>query len=203
MSKYTLLRLLSRFFYVSQYPEWACSYMSRWIMWVTKGQQKCLRQFKSGLNGIKEHQQARHWKALRSVWGWMLRAHWGPRGAKHKGPISCSQHKQNGHGSSSVALTYRFSHFTDSPTLRIIIRHKALDFKGINRFEHMYRALLSSLDKHVTLLHFLQYSPTKYLFSLLTCISAAAGALSFNHNTGCALRRAAGLWYAADWDNNW
>lgn len=34
------------------------------------------------------------------------------------------------------------------------------------------------------------------------CISVAAGALSFNHNMGCALGRAVGLCYAADWDNN-
>lgn len=54
--------------------------------------------------------------------------------AKHKGPILRSQHKQNGHKSSSVALTYRFSHFADFPALRIIMWPRAL--MGINRLGH-------------------------------------------------------------------
>lgn len=164
------------------------SHTCHWgIMWVTKEQQKCLHNLKSQSNGIKDKLVQGHWTAWRSVWGWILRAHWGPHGVKHKGPISCSQHKQNGHRSSSVALTYQFSHFTDFPTLRIIIWPRALSFKGINRSEYLLclsQCSLSSLDEHVTLLYFPQYLPTKYLFSLLTCISVAAGALSLNHNMG-------------------
>lgn len=159
---------------------WASSNMSWGIMWVTKEQQKCLHKLKKRLNGIKE--ELEKLKSWRPVWGWNLRAHRGPHGVKHKGPISCSQHKQNGHRSSSVALTYRLSHFTDFPTLRIIIWPRALSFKGINRSEdHLCwsQSSLSSLHEHVTLLDFPQPLPTKYLFSLLTCISAAAGALSF------------------------
>lgn len=155
--KYSSSRLLFRAVYVRQYQShWAVSYVSRWIMWVTKEQQKCLHKLKSGLNGIKELVR-RHWKAWQSVWGWILRAHRGPHAVKHKGPISCSQHKQNGHRSSSVALTYRFSHSTDFPTLRIIIRPRALSFKGINRSEHHVctnQSSFSSLDEHVTLLLF-------------------------------------------------
>lgn len=119
--------------------------MSRWIMWVTKEQQKCLHKLKSGLNGIKEELVRRNWKAWRHVRGWILRAHRGPHGVKHKGPISCSQHKQNGHRSSSVALTYRFSHFTDFPTLRIIIRPRALSFTGIINRSRMHESELFEL----------------------------------------------------------
>lgn len=129
-------------------------------MWVTKEQQKCLHKLKSWLNGIKEKLVQRHWKAWRSVQGWILRAHWGPHGVKHKGPILRSQHKQNGHRSSSVALTYRFSHSTDFPTLGIIIWPRALSFKGINRSQYpasVNPSSLSSFDEHVTLLYILQH----------------------------------------------
>lgn len=153
----------------------------------------------------KKEPVQRHWKAPWSVWGWILRAHQGPHSVKHKGPILRSQHKQNGHRSSSVALTYRFSHFTDSPTPRIIIWPRALSFKGINRSEYPIcesQSSSSSLGECVTLLYFLQFMPIKFSFSLLTYIPVRAGALSLKHNMGCALRRAVGLWYAADWDND-
>jgi len=147
-----------------------------------KGTTKMLAQIKETIKWDQRRTSAEKLKSWRPVWGWNLRAHRGPHGVKHKGPISCSQHKQNGHRSSSVALTYRFSHFTDFPTLRIIIWPRALSFKGINRSEdHLCwsQSSFSSLHEHVTLLDFPQPLPTKYLFSLLTCISAAAGALSF------------------------
>lgn len=97
------------------------------------------------------------------MWGWILRAHRGPHGVKHKGPISCSQHKQNGHKSSSVALTYRFSHFTDFPTLRIIIRPRALGFKGINRLEYqVWMSYIRDLG-----VHFMNMWP--FFISCCTC----------------------------------
>lgn len=145
----------------------------------------------------------RNWKAWRRARGWILRAHRGPHGVKHKGPISCSQHKQNGHRSSSVALTYRFSHFTDFPTLRIIIRPRALSFTGINRSEHHVCMNLSSFEFTWWTCDFTLFPAAlvnKIFISFIDMyISGAAGASSF---MGCVLRRAVGLWYAADWDNN-
>lgn len=98
----------------------------RWLTWITKEQQK-------GLLKLKRVAWTEHWKTCRSVWGWILRAHRGPHGVRHKGSISCSQHKQNGYRSSSVTVTYQFSHFTDFLTLRIMAGPRVLRFKGISR----------------------------------------------------------------------
>lgn len=108
---------------------WAFSYVSWGIMWVTKEQQKCTHKLKSRLNGIKDELMRRQLKKRSPAVcaGLNIAGHIrGPHGVKHKGPILCSQHKQNGHRSSSVPLTYRFPHFTDSPALRIIIWPRAL-----------------------------------------------------------------------------
>lgn len=133
--------------------------------------------------------------------------YWGPiealKSAKHKGPILRFQHKQNGHRSSSVALTYRFSHFADFPILRIIIWPRALSFKGINRISCMCKSELFEFSLTIMSPCFISCrTPQQTIFFIdMHYISVAAETLSFNHNMGCTLMRAVGLWYAADWDN--